>query len=123
MEKVQIVRYALLQLTAMVYTILACATAAKINSGFANAGYLMPSAYYRAIFVRDYGAFFLVIVLLWTTATAYFSSSLSKRQIDENTLQVASVLITAFVAIAGTIIAITGAVPPMQTILPVEPIH
>ena len=118
MEKARIVKYALMQIVALIYGILFSAATVKLNKPLAEEGYTMPDAYYRAVFFRDYGAWLLIIVILWTMAVAYLSSPLSRLQIDEAMLTVSSLGVAILFGIAGTIIAFGGMMPPLVHMTP-----
>jgi len=112
MEKFQIAKYGMMQVTAIVYGILASGAAVKFNKYWLEHGYTMPDAYYRAAFYRDYGISLLVFAILWTAIISYLSSPLSKWNLDERYLSVSGLALAIFFAIAGSVIAFTGAEPP-----------
>jgi hypothetical protein len=112
MDKVQIVRYALMQIVAVIYGVLASGTAVKLNKPWVEGGYTMPPMYYYAVFLRDYGFWFLIIVLIWTAAVSYLSSPFANHEVSEGTLTWSGMIVALLMAIAGTMIALGGAEPP-----------
>jgi len=115
MEKFQIAKYGMMQVTAIVYGVLASGAAVKFNKSWLEQGYIMPDTYYRAIFYRDYGMYLLFLIILWTAAIAYLSSSLSKYNIEERYLPISGLVLAIFFAIAGTVIAFGGATAPVHS--------
>lgn len=79
MEKLQIAKWALIQLTALVYSILICGAAVKItNMLWADYPWVpRPGAFGYALFMKNYGWFFFFCILVWTAVTAYYSSTLN----------------------------------------------
>ena len=71
MEKVQIARYALMQITALVYAILTCGAAVKLSAWKVEIGRPLPEAYFWAVFMRDYGLLFSPLILLWVFWVSY----------------------------------------------------
>jgi hypothetical protein len=118
MEKVQIVRYALMQIVAVMYGVWSCAAAVKINRPFADDGFTMPDMYYRAVFFRDYGAWFLLLAVIWTVLVAYLSSPYAKWEVDEGTLTWSGILVAVFLVFVGTSLALGGASPPPHLLTP-----
>ena len=112
MDKVQIVRYALMQIVAVMYGVWGSAGGVKINKQFVEMGYDMPPAYYRAIFFRDYGFWFLIIVLIWTIAVSYLSSPYANYEVSEGTLTWSGMILALLIFIVVTTIALGGAAPP-----------
>lgn len=112
MEKFQIAKYGLMQVTAVVYGVLASGAAVKFNRGWSDQGYPMPDTFYRAMFYRDYGYYLLLVVLAWTVGASYFSSPWSRHNFDENTLIHSGMALTLLFAIVGSVIAFSGAIPP-----------
>ena len=49
MEKAQIVRCALMQIVAVIYSVFASGVATKLNRNYADLGYPMSDTYYRAL--------------------------------------------------------------------------
>ena len=119
MEKAQIVRYALMQLVALIYGVLAAGVAVKVNKLNADQGYTMPDAYYRAIFVRDYGCWFFFIVILWALFAVY--QTRSHNGLSEGTLTATGIGLAIVLALAGTSIAFAGAEPPPHLLIPLSP--
>jgi hypothetical protein len=115
MEKAQIVRYALMQLTALIYAVLGAATAVRINRPLAEQGYPMPDPYYRAVSIRDYGCWLFVFVILWTVFAVHQSQS--PNGLSEETLTATGIGLALLFAIAGTFIAIAGAAAPAYSTL------
>ncbi len=113
METVQIVRCAFMQITAVIYSIFAAATATKLNRPNADAGFVMPDGYYIALFVRDYGFWFLGLVVLWALFASYHTTIYSRLALDEGDITSLGITLAVILAIAGTIISILGAVPPL----------
>ncbi|MCE0496974.1 MAG: hypothetical protein LV481_03395 [Methylacidiphilales bacterium] len=114
MDKVQIVRYALMQIVTVIYGVWSCAVAVKLNKSYLDMGYTMPAAYYRAIFFRDYGFCFLIVVLIWTVAVSYLSSPSAKHDVGEGTLTWSGMILALLLFIAGTTLAIGGAMAPVH---------
>jgi len=112
MEKFQIAKYGMMQVTAIVYGVLASGAAVKFNRGWLEQGYIMPASFYRAMFYRDYGFALLGLVLLWVTLVSYLSSPLSKWDFRERNLSVSGLVLAILFAVAGTWIAFGGATPP-----------
>jgi H+/Cl- antiporter ClcA len=112
MEKFQIAKYGLMQVTAVVYGVLASGAAVKFNRSWLDQGYLMPDTFYRAMFYRDHGYYLLVVVLAWTIGAAYFSSPQSRHNFDESTVIHSGMALTLILAIVGSVIAFGGATPP-----------
>jgi len=117
MEKAQIVRYALMQVVALIYGVLASGTAVKLNKPMEDAGYVMPAAYYHAIIFRDYGIYLFAVIIVWTAVTAYLSSPFSSRQPSEVTLTISGIVLAIILAIAGTMMAFGGMFPPHPHLL------
>ena len=116
MEKLQIAKYGMMQVTAIVYGVLASGAAVKINRSWLDEGYIMPDTFYRAIFYRDYGIYCLGFVVIWVVLVSYLSSPLSKWDFQESNLSVTGLVLTLIFAIVGTSIAISGATPPPHLI-------
>lgn len=112
MDKVQIAKYGMMQVAAIVYGVLASGAAVKLNKSWLEQGYTMPDAYYRAIFYRDYGVCLLGVVILWVVVISYLSSPLSKWDLDESSLSISGLVLTIIFAILGTCLAFGGATPP-----------
>jgi hypothetical protein len=120
MDKAQIVRYALMQITALVYGILAAGAAVKLNKPMADMGYVMPDGYYHAIFFRDYGIYLFVVVIAWTAMVSYYSSSYASREVDTGTLTISGMVFTLLFTVIGTVIAFSGAMPPHTHFIPLQ---
>ena len=116
MEKIQIAKYGMMQVTAVVYAILSCGSAVKVNNTMLPSPDVLPrsAAFCRALFIRDYGILFLVAILAWAIAISYLSSPLSKWDVDEDDLCYSGLALAVVFAIVGTYIAIAAAVLPFS---------
>ena len=112
MEKVQIVRYALMQIAALIYSVLAAGAAVKLDKQVPIAVVDLPSICHWAAFVSDYGFLFLIIVVIWTVVVSYLSSPFAKLEVGEGTLTWSGIIIAILIAIAGTMIAFLAAYSP-----------
>jgi len=108
MEKFRIAIYGMAQVTAIVYGVLAAGAAVKINSRFADQGYPMPDAYYRAMFYRDHGFLLLLFVLAWAVVISWLAFVPSRWSIEERTINVTGIGLTLLFAAAGTYFAMNG---------------
>jgi hypothetical protein len=117
MEKFQIAKYGMMQVTAVVYGVLASGAMVKFNRSWPDQGYAMPDSYYRAIFYRDYGFYFLFVVMAWTAGVTYLSSQFSTKNFDERTLVHSGMALTLLLAVAVTIFAAGGAAEPHHSTL------
>ena len=108
MEKFQIAKYGMMQVTAVAYGILASGAAVKLNKPFADQGLPMPDGYHYAILFRDYGFCFLGVVIIWTVVVSYLSSPFSKWDFNESNLSLSGIALAIFLAIMGTFFAIGG---------------
>jgi hypothetical protein len=113
MEKFQIAKYGLMQVTALVYGILASGAAVKWNKPFADQGQIMPDSYYVAAFFRDYGFCFFGIIVIWTVSVSYLSSPFSKWEMEEETLAYSGMILAIILALTGTFVAFGGAIHPV----------
>jgi len=105
MENFQIAKYALMQVLALVYGMLACGAAVKVTRPFADAGMSMSEPYYLAILLRDYGLWFFIIIFAWTFLVGYYSSTLTTRTVSPLTLAISGITITLLIFISSSIIA------------------
>jgi len=112
MEKFQIAKYGMMQVTAIVYGILASGAAVKFNKSWIEQGYTMPDAYFRAIFYRDYGVYLLGLVIIWAVVVSYLSSPFSKWDFEEHNLSISGLVLAILFAIMGSCLAVGGATPP-----------
>ena len=107
-EKFQIAKYGLMQVTAIVYGVLACGAATKLGRTMAGTEHPMSAGYHYALLFRNYGLLFLILVIAWTAAASYFSSPLAKRQFDVDALAVTGLGLAFLFAAAGTVLAFWG---------------
>jgi ABC-type Fe3+-siderophore transport system permease subunit len=106
MEKFQIAKYAMMQVVALVYGMLVCGTGVKWARPRAEAGIPMTDSYYVAMFVRDYGLWFFVIIFAWTFLAGYYSSTLSRRYVSPLTLAISGIIISLLFAFSCSTIAV-----------------
>src|SRR5580658_2086827 len=114
MEKVQIVRYALMQIVAVIYSVLASGTAVKVDTQTRVIDFGMPPIYQLAVFISDYGFLFLGIGIIWIIIVFYLSSPFARLEVSAGALTWSGIIVALSVAIAGTIIAF-GAVAVFQS--------
>ena len=105
MEKFQIAKYGMMQVTALVYAILTSGAAVKFSKGYAEMGLPMPKLYYWALFLRDYGAWFMIGIISWILTVSYLSSPFAKQEFDADNLALTGLVLTGIVVIGGSIIA------------------
>jgi len=105
MEKFQIAKYGMMQVTALAYGILACGTTVKLGKPLVESGYTMPPIYWSALFYRDHGILLLAVIIVWTIAAAYYSSPFPSRNIDERWLIGSGMLFFITLFLAGSILA------------------
>ena len=117
MEKIQIAKYGMMQVTAVVYAILACGAAVKFNRPLAEAGYAMSDAYRWAAFFREYGIWLLVAVMFWAVAVSYLGSPLSKWDFQDEHLSYSGLALTIIYAILGSYLAIGAFTSPGPSLL------
>jgi hypothetical protein len=118
MEKFRIALYGMAQVTAIVYGVLASGATVKFNRYWLDQGYSMPSAYYWAVFYRDYGYHLLFLVVIWALAMSYFSSHWGNRRFEEREISISGIALTVTLALLGTTFAIWGAQePPHSTFI------
>ena len=119
MEKVQIVRYALMQIAAVIYSVLASGAAVKVARHGRDLSAVdvtaMPGWYNWAVFLSDYGFVFLVIVVIWTVIVSYLSSPFARFEIGEGTLTWSGIIVAFLIAIAGTIMALGSVAVTLDT--------
>jgi hypothetical protein len=106
MDKVQIAKYAMMQVVALVYSMLACGTVVKLMNRYLQNGLPMSNFYYATRLVRDYGLWFFVIILGWTLLAAYYSSSLSTREVSSLKLAISGMVIAILFAVVATFMAL-----------------
>ena len=107
MEKFQIAKYGMMQMTALAYGILACATLTKGEKILITEGHDLPPVYLWAVFYRNYGIYFSLLILVWAVVVSYYSSGLSKRELDIRYMIGTGLLITLLFAGLGTYLFFT----------------
>jgi hypothetical protein len=115
METFQIAKYGLMPVAALVYGMLVSGTVVKLGKPMADAGLPMPDGYYRALFFRDDGTYFLTLVNVWTIAASYLSSSLSRWNFGEGDLAPSGPAFSILLAVIGTFFACGGLIPLLNT--------
>jgi hypothetical protein len=100
----------MMQVTAIVLSVLACGTAVKLNRAYVEQGLSMPDAYYRAISFREHGPVLFFVVILWAAAASYFSSPLCHWKVQEHVLARSGLLLTFLFLVVGSVLAISGAI-------------
>ena len=98
----QIAKYALMQVTALVYGVLICGLVTKGEKTLLMEGQNLSNTYWLAVFCRDYGIYLSVLILIWTTIVAFYSSPLAAREIDELWLTCSGLLLAGLFAAVGT---------------------
>ncbi|HUB67869.1 MAG TPA: hypothetical protein VL981_10330 [Candidatus Methylacidiphilales bacterium] len=86
MEKVQIVRYALMQIVTVIYGVWSCAVSVKLGKPLVEMGTPMSPIYWGASFYCDYGFSLFVIILVWAIFVSYHSFFSTEGIIDERWL-------------------------------------
>ena len=115
MEKGQIVRYASMQIAALIYGILSCGAAVKLGRPIAEGGREMSSVYWDAAAYRDYGTLLFIAIIAWTVLAAYHSSSFSGRNIDEGWLMGTGLFLFLVLFGIGTFLAV-GAIASIMNV-------
>jgi hypothetical protein len=111
MEKFRIGMYGMAQVMAIVYGVLGCGAAVKLNKPAADDGFRMSSVYYLASYFREYGYFLLLFVIGWAIVMAY-QSSWGSREVDENEISTSGIALTIGFILLGTFLAFGAAMPP-----------
>jgi hypothetical protein len=110
MEKFQIAKYALMQVVALVYGMLVCGTGVKWARPKVEEGFPMSDPYYMAMFVRDYGLWFFVIIFAWTLLAGYYSSTLTTREVSPLGLAISGIMIALLFCVSCTILGFLASV-------------
>ena len=67
--------------------------------------------------MRDYGAWLMLIAVIWTALAAYRTSR-SGGNDDDAPWRLSGILLAVGIGVAGTVIAIAGATPPPSVLTP-----
>lgn len=112
MNSRQIIIFSFMQITAVVYGVLATALACKLgrlvlesDSGTA------PFVFVMADYYRNYGFVLFLPIILWTGIMGYYSSPLSPREISIDTISKFGMTLAIFYAALGTFMAFCGMSP------------
>jgi len=102
MEKFQIAKYGMMQVTAIVYGVLASGGCVKMWGKMAGDDYPKPAIYYGARFFHDYGLCLLLLVLGWTMLVSYLSSEYSPWDWNGEDLALSGLALAILLAVLST---------------------
>jgi len=119
MEKFQIAKYGMMQVTAIVYGILVCGAMVKLSVYGGDPAH--ADRFLAAGFFRDYGVWFLGLVPLWSAAAAYLISPLSRWDFDADEILTSGFILAIAYAILGTIIAFSDIVAHSPLVISNQP--
>ena len=110
MEKFQIAKYGMMQVTAIVYGILVCGAMVKLSLYGADPTHVPVGHFLAAVLYRDYGLWLLGLVLLWSAAAGYLISPLSRWDLDAEEVVSSGFGLAIGYALVGTFIAFSAVI-------------